>query len=323
MRYPAVAVGALVAVSCGTVAGSGSAAGPRPASAPAGSVPAADDNPAFTPEIDEAQIMADVRWLCDPARQGRGYYQAGGRAAADFMAERFAELGYEVTRQSMPEGADNVIARLPGGDDAIVVAAHYDHLGVDEHGTVYPGADDNASGAAVLLAIARALAPYRGGKTVLFVAFGAEEDTLRGSRHYVGNPAWPLARTRVMVNFDMVGRNLFEFLGEGQMGAVAVVGLEQSAMLHEVARAAAELEQLRLVHGTVDLLARFGFDGRTDDWWFREKGIPTIHFSTGLHHDYHKPTDTPEKLKPRQMLLIARVAARIVFTLAALTPNSR
>src|SRR2546427_12178155 len=107
--------------------------------------------------------------------------------------------------------AVNVVGILPGhdpalADEAVVIGAHFDHLGrVD--GDVYPGADDNASGTAVVLGLARAFAASGGtARTLVFALFGAEELGLIGSRHYVGHPVVPLAQTVAMVNFDMVGR---------------------------------------------------------------------------------------------------------------------
>jgi Zn-dependent M28 family amino/carboxypeptidase len=282
--------------------------------------------PAWPAErISTEALLADVAWLTAPERAGRGSFQAGGRAAADWLAARFRELGFEVVRQPIDSGeggagsADNVIGIRRGGEHAVLVSAHYDHLGVDGDGVVYPGADDNASGVAVMLAIARALGDARGGHTVVFVGFGAEEAGLLGSGAYVRDPVWPLERTLVLVNFDMVGRNFFEYMGAGQPGSVAVIGLEASAAHRAAARQAAEAEGLSLIAASGQFIARLGFDARTDDWWFRERGVATIHFSTGLHRDYHAATDTVERLRPDQLLRIARTAARLVAQLAELS----
>jgi predicted small lipoprotein YifL len=270
--------------------------------------------------ITATRMMKDVEWLCDPAREGRGFYQPGGRAAADWIERQFRDAGLDVSRQAIRNGADNVIGVLAGGDSAVIVAAHYDHMGIDDDGAVHPGADDNASGVAVMLAVMRAVADLEPGHTVVFIAFGAEEDGLRGSNVYVHDPLWPLDRTALVVNFDMVGRNLFEMIGDGRRDAVAVVGLDTDETLSALAKRAAEAEDMYLLSGSAELIARFGFDGRTDDWWFRKKDVRTVHFSTGLHRDYHKPTDTPDKLRPRQLTRIARIATRIVVDVAELGP---
>lgn len=322
----------ILAAATAVVAACG--AGPRPQPAPA-PPPPADAAPAVAPvparvapplpdgAITEDELMADVAWLCDPARAGRGSFDDGGRVTADWIADRFEALGLRVSRQSIPGGADNVFGVLPGGaekgDRAVVIAAHYDHLGVGLDGVMRPGADDNASGTAALLAVARALQGYRGGHTVVFVAFGAEELGLLGSAAYMRDPPWPLERTVAMLNFDMIGRNFFELVG-GKPDAVAVIGLEASARVSDAVVAAAEAEGLELFVVSAALIHTLRMDARTDDWWFRERGVPTAHFSTGMHHDYHQPSDTPDKLRPRQIRLIARTAARALIDLADLSP---
>ncbi|HLU65063.1 MAG TPA: M28 family peptidase, partial [Kofleriaceae bacterium] len=159
--------------------------------------PAAPPAPAAEPPRDPLaadQLMADVAWMCAPERAGRGSYQPGGVATADYIARAFEDAGLEVVRQPIAGGVDNVIGIKRGGPQAVLVSAHYDHLGVDRQGRVFPGADDNASGAAVLLGLARAAARRSFRHTVLFVAFGAEEAGLVGSGVYVSRPTWPLDR---------------------------------------------------------------------------------------------------------------------------------
>lgn len=265
--------------------------------------------------------MTDVEWLCAPARAGRGSFQPGGRLAADYMARQLAAAGLEVVRQPIGAGADNVIGVKRGGPEAVLVSAHYDHLGVDAAGRVYPGADDNASGAAVLLGMARAAASRRFDKTVLFVAFGAEEAGLVGSGAYIADPLWPLDRTAAVINFDMVGRNFFGW-GANRPGAAAIVGLEGHPALAAAARAAAARADLDLVSVPAHLVELFGFEDRTDDWWFRRRGVLSIHISTGLHGDYHQPSDTPDKLSPAQLERVARTATGLLDYLAARRPGS-
>jgi len=263
--------------------------------------------------------MADVNQLCAPELAGRGSYQPGGEAAADYMAAEMASAGLEVVRQPILGGIDNVIGIKRAGPEAVLVSAHYDHLGVDSAGRVYPGADDNASGAAVLLGLARAAARRAYRHTILFAAFGAEEAGLVGSGVYVADPTWPLARTLAVINFDMVGRNFFEW-GSGRSGAAAIVGLEQRPDLLGVARRAARAAGLDLVPVPAALVELFGFEDRTDDWWFRRRGILSIHMSTSLHEDYHQPTDTPDRLSPAQLERVARTAAGLLDHLAARAP---
>jgi len=260
-------------------------------------------------------LMADARRLSAPDMAGRGSYQPGGERAADFMAAAMTRAGLEVVRQPIVGRIDNVIGIKRAGPDAVLVSAHYDHLGVDSAGRVYPGADDNASGAAVLLGMARAAARRHYRHTVLFIAFGAEEAGLVGSGVYVANPVWPLDRTLAVINFDMVGRNFFEW-GSGRRGAAAIVGLEDRPDLAAVARRAARAAGMDLVPVPARLVELFGFEDRTDEWWFRRRGILALHMSTSLHEDYHRPTDTADRLSPAQLEGVARTAAGLLEHLA-------
>jgi Zn-dependent M28 family amino/carboxypeptidase len=300
-------------VIAAALAGCGGTRPPPPPPAPADGEPAAAPVAAwFAPEA----LAADVAWLCGEARAGRGAYQPGGDAAADWIARIFAELGLEVARQPISGGSENVIGILRGDARAVIVSAHYDHLGVMPDRTVYPGADDNASGVAVMLAIARDFA--RGPRprhTVLFIAFGAEELGLLGSGEYIGKPAWPLAETIAIVNFDMVGRDFFE-AGADQAGAAAVIGTETLDGARVAVQVAADAAGLKIIAAPAGLLDVFGYANRTDDWWFRRRNVPAIHFSTGMHHDYHQPSDTPDRLVPAQMSRVARTAAGLTRWLA-------
>ncbi len=259
--------------------------------------------------------MADVHRLCADDLAGRGSYQAGSALAAQFLVDEFQALGFEVIRQKVRgRHAENIIAVKAGDDQAVMVSAHHDHLGL-RHGELYRGADDNASGVAVLLAIARSRAARDYKHTILFVSFGAEEDGLVGSGVYIEDPYWPLRDTKAMMNFDMVGRNFFE-AGADQEATVALVGLEASEDTRLLADEAALAAGLNMVAVPARLLELFRLHDRTDDWWFRRQNILSIHFSTGLHGDYHQPSDTVEKIVPQQLSRIAKMAAQLLDGLA-------
>jgi hypothetical protein len=274
--------------------------------------------------LSAAALFAEVTWLCDPARRGRGSYQPGGKLAADHVAAEFERAGLEVVRQNVHGAAENVIGikHGNGGEQAVIVSAHYDHLGVDERGVIFPGADDNASGVAVLLGMARAAAKMSTRQTVLFISFGAEEPGLVGSGVYVRAPFWPLERTRALINFDMVGRNFFE-AGVKREAAAGVVGLEGDPGARDAAEGAAAAAGLALVPVPARLMELFSAQDRTDDWWFRRQNILSIHFSTGYHRDYHQPTDTPDRLVPMQMERIAKTAAGLLWYLAEGTKTNK
>jgi len=203
--------------------------------------------------------------------------------------------------------AANVIGILPGTDPAlaaetVVLGAHYDHLGLAD-GVVYPGADDNASGTAVVVGLARAFAAAGGNaRTLVFALFGAEELGLIGSRHYVDRPAVPLDRTVAMVNFDMVGRL--------QGRTLSVGGGDSGNRLRALVSQAAQLEGMTLdLHGSPY--------GPSDHARFYAAGVPVLFFYTGGHSDYHKPSDTADKIDAAGMARIAALGARVVDGLAS------
>jgi hypothetical protein len=203
--------------------------------------------------------------------------------------------------------ATNVVGILPGTDpalagEAVVIGAHYDHLG-PSGGDVYHGADDNASGTAVVVGLARALADAGGmPRTLVFALFGAEELGLVGSGQYVRQPAWPLERTVAMLNFDMVGR-----LGDR---ALTVGGADTGDRLRRVlADALARVPGLAAdIRGTPH--------SPSDHSRFYSAGTPVLFFHTGIHADYHRPTDTAEKLDAEGMARVAAAGARVVEELS-------
>jgi aminopeptidase YwaD len=246
----------------------------------------------------------DVRALAAPA-------EADGKPHPRPLGVR-ARLSAEVVHERAE--TSNVLAILPGRDpgvagECVVVGAHHDHLGLggdaslapEQTGAVHPGADDNASGVAALLAIARAFAaegPPR--RTVLFAAFGAEELGLLGSAHLVKNapPACPVERMQLMVNLDMVGR--------ARGGKVYVDGADTAKGLRGEVAALAERRP------RLPLALAFGGDGYgpSDHTSFYARGVPVLFLFTGAHGDYHRPSDTPEKIDAEALVAVARLAWR-------------
>jgi aminopeptidase YwaD len=241
------------------------------------------------------------------------------RAPASFPTRARAHVRVDLGSEEI-RGA-NVIGVLPGtdpalADEAVVIGAHYDHLGrVD--GVIYPGADDNASGAATVVGLARAFGAAGGpGRTLVFALFGAEEVGLIGSGHYVTNPVVPLARTVAMINFDMVGR-----LGDRR---ITVAGGDSGSSLRVLAGEAAQKEGI-----TIDLQG--SPYGPSDHSKFYDAGVPILFFHTGSHDDYHRPTDTADKIDADGMARVAAIAARVIDRLATdprpvyakLTPPAR
>ena len=201
----------------------------------------------------------------------------------------------------------NVLGVLPGTGDLageyVLVGAHYDHLGTGGSGSLAPwtrdihnGADDNASGTSVLLEVARQLTcrQQASRRTIVFVAFSAEEMGLIGSEHYVRAPRFPLRESVTMINLDMVGRLRQNKLTVYGIGTAA----EFPSLVNELGSEAGF--QLQLISS--------GY-GPSDHASFHALGIPVLHFFTGLHSDYHRPSDDTETLNLEGMTKISRLVA--------------
>ncbi len=199
----------------------------------------------------------------------------------------------------------NVLALLPGNDpqktqEILVIGAHRDHFG-RQAGLLFPGADDNASGTAVMLEVARAMAKtgVRGKRTVLFVSFSGEEQGLVGSRHYIERPVMPINSTKAMINVDHAG------IGNGRL-TVGVTGFEKSLAL----------EAGRTV-GLTEKLDVFGFFPGGDHVPFKEAGVPTVTVvSGGVHPHFHQPTDTADTINPEILHTVARYVLALAWQLA-------
>ncbi len=210
----------------------------------------------------------------------------------------------------------NVVGILPGTDprlehEAIVIGAHYDHLGrggegslaPDQVGVIHPGADDNASGTAAVMALARAFAAAGGApRTLVFVAFAGEEMGLLGSSHFARTPPFPRGKTVLMLNLDMVGR-----LRDGKL---YVAGVDSGDGLR-----ATVIDAGRGLGLTPEL--RGDPFSPSDHTAFYTSGVPVLFFFTGAHSDYHRPSDTWEKLNPQGLETVTTFAARVVAAIAS------
>jgi hypothetical protein len=217
-----------------------------------------------------------------------------------------ALIGFKVNLLKKKTDAYNVIGILPGTDpvlkkEAIVIGAHYDHLGRGGQGSlavnskeIHHGADDNASGTAALLELAREFASKKKNKrTLIFISFGGEEEGLLGSKFYVNNPVFPLGKTVAMINMDMIGR-----LNEGKLtvGGIGTASEWRELVSRKVSGVPVSLEAMKPATGALNLqLSEDGF-GPSDHSSFYGKQIPVLFFFTGSHADYHKPSDTAEKI---------------------------
>lgn len=270
------------------------------------------DEPARDP-MSEASLVADLQWLTHRDRSGRGSRSGDARITARWLADELTAAGYTPVLQpidSVP-GQSNVIAELgPKTGKAIVVVAHYDHLGV-VGGAMHPGADDNASGVVVALAVARELRRAPSAR-VVFLFTGAEEEGLAGAKAYLAAPSVPVAEIRAVYNLDMVGRNFFAS-SVNEEAKLAAVGLSDDPDLSDIATTAATEAGLSLLSVRPGFLKMVGEARRTDDWIFRDAGVLAIHFSTGLNDDYHRPTDTEDKVSRPQLVRMAKFVRGLVI----------
>lgn len=195
----------------------------------------------------------------------------------------------------------NVIGMIPGaGTDAVIVGAHRDHFG-RSGGIFFPGADDNASGTAVILEVARALTrvELHPSRTILFVSFSGEERDLLGSRLYISRAIVPLNATKAMINVDHAG------VGNGRL-TIGVTGLEKDTVL-EAGKASG-------VHGKLDV---YGFFPGGDHVPFKEAGAPTVTVvSGGVHPHFHQSSDTADTIDSEILSTVARYVLAVTWQLA-------
>ena len=282
-------------------------------------VPAAARTDRVEPERE--RLSDDVHRLASPEFAGRS--GDGARAAGDFLIDRLEAMGLEPAfdgsfeqafRAGEREGR-NIGAILRGSDaerrdEWIIVSAHYDHLGV-RGGRIYPGADDNATGVAMTLEVARCLAecPDRRGRSLMFVFFDLEEEGLLGSRHFVRQPPVPIARIGLFLTADMLGRSLAGVCGD----ALFAMGTEHAPGLRPWLAEAAEGLPLTLGVVGADVL----MIDRSDYGPFRVRQVPFLFFSTGESPDYHTPKDVPETIEYEKLTAASRLIHRVVRRAAA------
>jgi len=199
---------------------------------------------------------------------------------------------------------ENVLGYLEGGakkEELIVLTAHYDHEGIKD-GEIYNGADDDASGTSAILEIAEAFVQAKENghvplRSILFMPVTGEEKGLLGSAHYAENPVFPLENTVANLNIDMIGR--LDSAHENNREFVYLIGSDRiSTQLHEVstkANAHYTMLDLDYTYNAEDHPDRIYY--RSDHWNFAKNGIPIIFYFNGIHKDYHRPSDTIEKIE--------------------------
>jgi len=239
-----------------------------------------------------------------------------------FNTDTVVSFGVNLVKKRSP--AYNIIGILPGTDpklkdEAIIIGAHYDHLGRGGAGSLAPnstdvhhGADDNASGTSAILELARGFAARKNNKrTIIFIAFSGEEEGLLGSKAYVENPIWPLDKTIAMLNLDMVGRLRDDKLNIGGMGTAS----EWNQLVKRANDIMFDTDSGYGVGRKFNLVLNEDGYGPSDHASFYGKKVPVLFFFTGSHEDYHKPSDTAEKInyegETRIVAYIASIARAI------------
>jgi hypothetical protein len=262
-----------------------------------------------------------VAHLADPAMEGREAGTRGGRAAGDYLVERYTQAHLQPAgidggyTQPFPPDFRNILAMLPGSDpelkdQVIIVGAHYDHVGfgtrrnsLGQVGLVHPGADDNASGTSAVLKLAEAftMLPNAPKRSILFAAWDAEEKGMLGTRYWLAHSTLPLDHVKAVINLDMIGylrddhvlvygdrtsfgwRRLLSFQNDGQG-----LQLEFSWMMKPVA----------------------------DHYAFFKSDLPVIMLHTGLHDNYHRPTDFSKFINNEGMMRVTRLMFGAIHDLA-------
>jgi aminopeptidase N len=270
------------------------------------------------PVFSQKALLDHVAWLSAPEREGRGVGTKGLDAAAEYIATAFKAAGLQpggdggtyfqpFPSPSSPSGKPvtlrNVVGVLPGTKaewkgQAALLTAHYDHLGrgwPDVHkgdqGKLHPGADDNASGVAVLIELAKALAAgEKPQRTIAFVAFSGEEEGLLGSRYYVGHPAFPLEKTIGVINLDTVGR-----LFDKKLSVIATGSASEWPHIFRGAGFVTGVEP-RLIPEALE---------SSDQKSFIDGGVPAVQIFTDAHADYHRPGDTLDKIDGHGLVKVA------------------
>jgi hypothetical protein len=280
----------------------------------------------FVPGFKPEDVRPHVEYLASDDLRGRS--GMWGQAAARYIEDHFRKLEllplfdgeYLQTIPGPPREdgrktiyGQNVGAWLPGSDpelrdEFVIVSAHYDHLGMRE-GKIFHGADDNASGTSMVLEVARKFAALkeRPARSMVFLAFDLEEHMLWGSRWFASHAPWEMEQIKLFVTADMIGRSL----GNLPIATAFVMGSEHGSTLPGTLDAIGEPAGFNIARMGIDLIGT-----RSDYGPFRDRKVPFLFFSTGEHPDYHKPTDTADKINYEQVAAVSSLVFRVTRSVA-------
>ena len=264
--------------------------------------------------------------------RGRKVGEEGQKLAAKFLKDYYnsngipSPLGKNNYYQTIPasffpkdtKSSENVMAYIEGSEkpeEVIIISAHLDHLGINENGAIYYGADDDGSGTVAIMEIAEAFllaknAGHGPKRSILFLHLTAEEIGKRGSEYYTTYPTYPITSSIANLNIDMIGR--VDGFHKDNNNYVYLIGSNRlSKELHYIS------EKVNRAYCNLDLDYRYNAENdrnkyymRSDHYNFAKHGVPVIFYFNGEHEDYHKPSDTPDKiqynlLKKRAQLIFA------------------
>lgn len=272
--------------------------------------------------ITPADLKTHLYIVANDSMEGRNTGTEGQKKAGRYLISQYKAMGISyppaadgwyqpvpaeyMQRAFSPKlgNSENIWAFIPGSekpDEILVISAHYDHVGT-KNGEVYNGADDDGSGTTALLEIAQAFMKakadgYGPKRSILFLHVTGEEHGLHGSRYYSEHPLYPVANTIADLNIDMIGRRDDAHKDNGNY--VYVIGSDRlSTDLHNINEAANEkYTHLKLDYTFNDRSDPNQFYYRSDHYNFAKLGIPIIFYFNGVHDDYHKPGDTPDKIE--------------------------
>ncbi len=279
-------------------------------------------------ETGQNRLLKDVAYLASDELKGRDVGEAGNKVAAEYIKQRFKDLGLEPfgnsfsrefsfsDRNEKKYNAANIIGYVQGNSKNakyIVITAHYDHVGVHD-GKIYNGADDNASGVAALMSMAEYISKNQPQNHIIFAALDAEEKGLQGAKAFVENPPIPKEKIALNLNMDMVSRS--------DKNEIFACGTAHYPFLKSPISKVDTGSLVKVIFG------HDGLDGK-DDWTyssdhspFHNAGIPFIYFGVEDHKDYHKPTDDFENIDPEFFIEVVEYLKRVVKTLDDHVPFS-
>ena len=278
-----------------------------------------DHASAYSEIITEKNLKELVYELASDKFEGRATGEKGQKLAAQYIADFYKNLNIKAANggedyfQQIPveyfksrsqNDSENVVAIIQGSEkpeEYVIISAHYDHIGV-KGDQVYNGADDDASGTAAVLEIARAfekaaIEGFGPKRSIVFLNVTGEERGLMGSKYYTENPIFPLENTVVNLNIDMIGR--YDDKHAENPEFVYLIGSDKlSKELHELSEATnKKYTNLDLDYTYNDENDPNRFYYRSDHYNFAKNNIPIIFYFTGVHEDYHRPTDTADKIR--------------------------